>query len=150
MTDQMFSAPIPGQSLTNEVGNVPWEQPPKYVKLNQVVKLYIDKIMSPTGIKTVRKALEGGISATALASVMTKFHVMKGMHSVDIGIVAMPVIVELIITVGDVYGIKYEIQEAEPEEEQADEELARKVLSSFVATPPKPERKGLMARKEVA
>ena len=39
-----LSAPIPGQSLTVEPGSVPWENPPEYAKLEDVVKYYTNKL----------------------------------------------------------------------------------------------------------
>ena len=34
-----FSAPIPGQSLTDEPQNYPWEQPPRYTDFEEIAEI---------------------------------------------------------------------------------------------------------------
>jgi len=47
--DIFLDAPIPGQSLTGELGNFPWENPPQYVTLADAVGFYTDKMDNPDG-----------------------------------------------------------------------------------------------------
>ena len=39
-----FDAPIPGQSLTNEPGNAPWEHPPQMVKMEEAMGYVWEKL----------------------------------------------------------------------------------------------------------
>jgi hypothetical protein len=42
-----FDAPIPGQSLTDEPGNAPWEKPAQYDTVEDVSKYYIERLADP-------------------------------------------------------------------------------------------------------
>ena len=39
-----FDAPIAGQSLTTEVGNRPWQQPPRYSTVEEAIEHYIPRL----------------------------------------------------------------------------------------------------------
>ena len=67
-----FDAPIPGMSLTTEVGNRPWQQPPRFAK----TKIQMNSVM-------------------------------QGIHSVDSGILALPVIMEMMLITVEAAGIEY-------------------------------------------
>lgn len=109
--DDMFNAPIPGQSLTNEPGNVPWEQPPQMVDLPELVRYYTERLTEPEGVEAVTELLKSGEPCLKVAKTMMRFSVMKGIHTVDAGMLAMPVIVELIKTIGDLNDIEYDVVE---------------------------------------
>ncbi len=49
----MFSAPIPGQSLTSEPKNSPWENPPQMNKPEEAVLWHLKKLDKPKSIKSV-------------------------------------------------------------------------------------------------
>jgi hypothetical protein len=109
MLDKYLNAPIPGQSLTNEPGNVPWEQPPQMVDLDEVVRYYVERLSEPEGVDAVAGLLKSGTPAVAVAKTLMRFSVMKGIHSVDAGMLATPVIVELIRSIGEIEDIDYYI-----------------------------------------
>lgn len=111
MLDKMLNAPIPGQSLTNEPGNVPWEQPPQMVDLPELVRYYTERLTEPDGVDAVTELLKSGEPCLKVAKTMMRFSVMKGIHTVDAGMLAMPVIVELIKTIGDLNDIEYDVVE---------------------------------------
>ena len=41
----MFDAPIPGQSLTDEPGNYPWEHPPQTASIEEAADAVYESIM---------------------------------------------------------------------------------------------------------
>ena len=41
-----FAGPIPGASLTTEVGNRPWENPPKESSLDVVINNYLRRLQN--------------------------------------------------------------------------------------------------------
>ena len=45
--DKLLDAPIPGQSLTAEVGSRPWQQPAKYNTVEDALEFYANKITNP-------------------------------------------------------------------------------------------------------
>ena len=43
--DNVFDAPIPGQSLTDEPGNYPWEHPPQTASIEEATDYVYESIM---------------------------------------------------------------------------------------------------------
>ena len=107
MANKLPSYTIPGNSLTKEPGNSPWEQPPMYVELPDVVDYYTEKLTTNESVDTIAKSLEANISVVELTNVMIKAGVMKGIHSIDAGMLAFPVIAEMIKTIADISDVGY-------------------------------------------
>jgi hypothetical protein len=53
------------------------------------------------------KGLEMGVPVTNVADTMQTGGVLQGKHSVDVGMLILPVLVELIMVIADAAGIKY-------------------------------------------
>ena len=45
--EPMIDAPIAGQSLTAELGNRPWQQPPQYTTVEEVLEFYVPRLTNP-------------------------------------------------------------------------------------------------------
>jgi hypothetical protein len=106
--EDFLEAPIPGMSLTTEPGSVPWEQPPQLVTIQEVANFYINKLTEDQD--TIDKSLEAiklGVPLQALADGAIMFNMMKGIHTIDVGFLVMPIIVELFITLAELNDIKY-------------------------------------------
>ena len=153
MTDDiLFTAPIPGQSLTVEPGSVPWEQPSQYVTVDDVASFYSDKLDNPEAIFELMSLLERGIPILTIVNTMVKASIMKGYHTVDTGFLVTPIIVEIIKTLADLNDVTYTITAEEAGKEntvnpaiikQLIDEAKKKVEKSPEAIV---ERKGLMAK----
>jgi hypothetical protein len=52
--------------------------------------------------------IEMGVPLATLANTIQLASVMEGIHSVDVGILMIPIIVELLITIADSQGAKYQ------------------------------------------
>ena len=103
-----LNAPIPGMSLTSELGSRPWESPPSMVTVEETIQYYTDKILKNTDAhEDLLDVLDQGIPVRNFANMLNTSSVMEGKHSLDVGILVMPVIEELIMTVADMYGVKY-------------------------------------------
>jgi hypothetical protein len=123
--EDFLSAPIPGMSLTVEPGSVPWEQPPQYTTIQQVADFYIDKLTSDDdAIDKSLDAIEMGVPLQTLANGAISYNMMKGIHTIDVGFLVMPIIVELLITLAELNNIKYYIT--------AEDELKGKVLDRSI------------------
>ena len=153
MANKLPSYTIPGNSLTKEPGNNPWEQPPMYVELPDVVDYYTEKLTTNESVDTIAKSLEANISVVELTNVMIKAGVMKGIHSIDAGMLAFPVIAETIKTIADISDVGYvESDEDFKKATQLDESVYLELIKESTAkveeaidaavTP----RKGLMAK----
>lgn len=153
MANKLPSYTIPGNSLTKEPGNSPWEQPPMYVELPDVVDYYTEKLTTNESVDTIAKSLEANISVVELTNVMIKAGVMQGIHSIDAGMLAFPVIAETIKTIADISDVGYvESDEDFKKATQLDESVYLELIKESTAkveeaidaavTP----RKGLMAK----
>ena len=102
-----FDAPIPGMSLTTEVGNRPWQQPPRFTKTKEVAEYYIEKLAEDNFADMLVDVAETGIPLTSIANTIQMNSVMQGIHSVDSGILALPVIMEMMLITVEAAGIEY-------------------------------------------
>ena len=102
-----FDAPIPGMSLTTEVGNRPWQQPPRFVKTKDVAEYYVEKLAEDNFADMLVDVAETGIPLTSIANTIQMNSVMQGIHSVDSGILALPVIMEMMLITVEAAGIEY-------------------------------------------
>lgn len=143
---------IPGMSLTTEPGNRPWEQPPQFATLDQVVSYYTEKLTTEQSVDVVLQAMEANVSLMSLARTLIKTGIMKGIHSVDVGFVALPILIELMKTIGDMNDMGYIVEDEDFEAAtEIDEATAREVLQQAVAeveqAPAVKQAAGLMARE---
>lgn len=110
MQPDFLHQPIPGISLTGEPGNAPWESPPKYTTIDEVVDFYSDKIIEPDVTKDMLDAIKGNIPLLTIADGMLKMGVMEGLHSIDAAMLAKPILVELMIAMAEIYDVGYVIE----------------------------------------
>lgn len=150
--EMLINGPVPGCSLTVEPGNAPWEQPPKYVELADVVDYYSDKLVSKDSLKNIKDAADTGIPMADIAEVMLKNGVMKGIHSIDVGYISFPIIVELLKTVAEIAGATQIVIDSEEKELEVDEETFRQVMNeakmNVAEKASSVSKKGLMAKGE--
>ena len=99
--------PIPGQSLTSEVGSRPWQSPPQYSTVDEVVDYYMERMSSEDFIVQLIDVLEMGVPVTTLANTIQMSSVMNGLHSIDTGMLVLPLIMEMLMMIGDGAKVKY-------------------------------------------
>lgn len=103
----MLDGPIPGQSLTAELGARPWQQPSQYSTVEEAIDYYVTRIESEEVTTQLLDVLEMGVPVTTVANAMQSSSVMEGKHTVDVGMLVLPVIIELISLIADAAKIKY-------------------------------------------
>tara|TARA_R110001583_G_scaffold113779_1_gene264261 strand:- start:811 stop:1365 length:555 start_codon:yes stop_codon:yes gene_type:complete len=162
-----FAGPIPGASLTTEVGNRPWENPPKESSLDKVINNYLNRLQNPNIVFPILDAIKYGTSITTIVESVIETAVMEGEHTIDIGVLASPVIVEYLKQASEVSKINYklsaqDIREAR-EPKKIDDRLLEEVLREKKEQKDSPmideleasakeiktsSKKGLMSKKE--
>tara|TARA_R100000995_G_C3449854_1_gene107582 strand:- start:191 stop:703 length:513 start_codon:yes stop_codon:yes gene_type:complete len=105
--EPLIDAPIPGMSMTHEVGARPWQQPAKYTTVEDASKYYITRMQDKQFTETLVNVLEMGVPITTLANTIQLSSVMQGLHSIDVGMLVLPVIMETIKLVADSADIEY-------------------------------------------
>ena len=103
-----FQAPIPGQSLTTELGARPWERPAKYSDPEEALSHYTSTLSGPTMAGRLFDILESGFPATHIVDGLTLGGVMQGLHTIDVAVVISPAIYEFITGIADLAEIDYE------------------------------------------
>ena len=107
MEQPRLDAPRPGMGMTHELGARPWQTPPKLVKTDEVVQDYLIKMQDESFVKQLIGVLESGVPVTTLANTIQLAGVMEGRHSVDTGMLVIPVLMEMMMLIADKAGIKY-------------------------------------------
>lgn len=90
-----FDAPIPGMSLTHELGARPWQSPPKMNTIEEGIDFYVSRIVDKKMAARLLDIIETGVPLTAIAETLTLGGVMQGLHTIDVAVLVNPVLVEL-------------------------------------------------------
>lgn len=146
----------PGISWTAPPKSRPWLNPPKYVDLQDVAQGYIDNLSSPEMIDSMIGAIETGAPLSSLAEITMLTGVYGGRHTLDMGILVMPIIIEMYITAAELHGADYIVYSEEAEPTPISERVIREALKEastkkqtpVVVEEPTVNLSGLMSRKE--
>ena len=100
-------APIPGMSLTAPLGGRPWQQPPQMSSVEEAIDYYLPKLMDREFLPELLTIIELGVPLTTIANSFQLASVMEGKHSIDIGVLVLPVLVEMMITIAEANEVEY-------------------------------------------
>tara|TARA_R100001460_G_scaffold42585_1_gene78753 strand:- start:589 stop:1089 length:501 start_codon:yes stop_codon:yes gene_type:complete len=141
-----LEAPVAGMALTHEVGARPWQTPPQQPTIQEAVQHYINKMEDDSVAEQMINILESGVPVTTLANTIQLAGVMEGRHTIDVGMLATPVIMEMIINMAEGAGIEYSTgmerdKDAETEDSRiiAGIEKAREELETMAEADEMPE-----------
>jgi hypothetical protein len=166
----MFNAPIPGESLTVEPGNAPWEQPPQFAKVDEALTFYMDKFEDDELFEDLLFILDNDMPIDLFLDTMLLYGEMEGRHTSDVSLLIGPVLHEHIKSVAEAAGIKYREFQGEgqeektkgkqiadlqmslnltPEEVMEEDEEVGSLMEEIFETPPVEEKpsRGLMQRR---
>ena len=87
-----FDAPIPGQSLTDEPGNYPWEHPPQRASVEEALDEIYESLMQEDNMKRMFTLLRMGIPVEALVKVITFSGFLEGKYTVDVAKLLEPMV----------------------------------------------------------
>jgi len=94
--DNAFDAPIPGQSLTDEPGNYPWEHAPQTASIEEATDYVYESIMQKDNMERMFTLLRMGIPVEALVKVITFSGFLEGKWSVDVAKLLEPIVAMMI------------------------------------------------------
>jgi len=129
--EPMLDGPIPGESLTAELGSFPWQSPPQYANVDDVIDYYMSRMSQEDFMVQLVDVLEMGTPVSALANTIQLSGVMQGLHTIDSGILVMPVIMEMIMMLGDAAGVKYDSGVGNPNKNKTRTSLLAKVAMEY-------------------
>lgn len=161
MAEEIFDAPIPGMSLTHALGDRPWQTPPQFPSVDEAIEYYMNSMTSEEFMEQLIDIMEMGVPVTTIANSLQLGSVMEGKHSVDVGMLVVPLLIELIMMLGDSAGIEYDTGLQNPDKKRTrDSQLAKFALrykrtledtdlEEMVEQPEEEEEpKGLMSRRK--
>ena len=102
-----FEAPVPGSSLTTEVGARPWEKPAQFSDPEDALLHYMDQLLDPERMAQTMEILENGFPASALVNAVLLAGVMNGTHTIDTSVIIAPAIHALITGVAEELDVKF-------------------------------------------
>lgn len=150
-----FIKPVPpGISLTDNPRGMPWNTPPKLVKVSDVAQKYIDGLSSPEMLNSTLDSIETGVPLAALANAMMLTGVASNGHTIDAGVLVTPVIIEMLVTLAELHGVEYTVFPKDPDADIIPTRVIKSAMKK--ATEPTSEKEevtptvalsGLMARK---
>lgn len=161
-----FDAPIPGMSLTAELGARPWQSPAQLPTVDEAIEYYMNSMTSEDFMDQIIDVLEMGVPVASVANVIQLKSVTDGLHSVDVGVMITPLLIEMIMFLADSADIEYETGLEDPQKgklsgakkAKALEELRKELESKEDKSEEEPiveeeveeksEPKGLMARRK--
>lgn len=105
--EPVFDLPVPGMGMTHEVGARPWQQPAQYTEIDDVAQFYLAKMEDEAFNDNVLNLLETKMPVTMVANALQTTGVMNGVHTIDVGMLTLPIIMEMIMFLADSEGIDY-------------------------------------------
>jgi len=105
----LVSYTAPGISWTAPEKSRPWLQPPQLTDISRVALYYIATISDEEIMDDMMDSLETSIPLAVIAQAMMMNGVSNGVHTLDAGILVMPVIIEMIESLAISHKVKYVI-----------------------------------------
>jgi hypothetical protein len=133
----MFSAPIPGQSLTTEPKGFPWERPPEITDPEEAIQYHLARISEPEMLEGILDLIEvEELDVKTLTSGIMRGAVASGMHTIDVALLVAPVVHEFIKQGAIAFGLSpddgFENKEEKAEYAKAKStSLAKKMLKEM-------------------
>ena len=107
LDETSFDRPIPGMGMTHELGARPWQTPPTYTTIDEAADYYIEKMSSPEFKNKLLDVMAMNVPLTTVANTMQLSSVMEGLHTVDVGMMMIPILVEVMALIGDSADVDY-------------------------------------------
>jgi len=116
-----FDAPIPGQSLTSEPKNRPWRNAPQLDTVEDAMEYYLPRLSDPDFAPQLLDVVERGIPLTSLAETIVTGGAMEGIHSIDVGMLVAPILVEFMKGMAEIADIKYTLGDTDSDDKKPDD-----------------------------
>ena len=114
-----LSRPIPGQSLTHELRARPWQNPPQFNTVEESMDWYLERFDNSEIVQELLSIIEMGIPLSTIANSMQLGAVLQGVHNIDVGILIMPILIEIMKTLAEKTDTNY-VMGDEPEKSESD------------------------------
>lgn len=129
MVVSILKGPVPGQSLASgKPRERSWERPPQLNSVEEALSFYMNRLSKQEIIDDFMIVLESGIAIKPLVESLYMASVMRGIHSLDVGLLVAPALMEFFAAVADSYGVEYKFSNRNVKKEMEDKERSRMSL----------------------
>lgn len=127
--EALLDGPIPGQSLTGEPGNTPWESPPEISNPEEAVNFIFKNMKSPENMQKLLDFITAGVPLEAIAKTVTFAGFAEGHWTPDVAELIQPSVILGLLNVALAAGINPTInangKDKVDKQEGDDQNLAR-------------------------
>lgn len=121
----LIQAAIPGQSLTDSPKNPPWERPAEMSSLEDVVTHYVTRLADESVMDDMAMVFKLGADLETVVETLHTAGAMKGMHTVEAGMLAGPVIASFLKSMLATYDIDAPERSVDPDTQMEEREHMR-------------------------
>lgn len=126
-----FDAPVPGMSLTHELGARPWQTSPEFVNIEEALDYYIPRLTDTNYMGRLIDIIETKIPLTSIADTLTLGGVMQGLHTIDVAVLVNPILVELMEGIAKNAEVDYVVGDDEEIEDAPDSMLIKRAMEKI-------------------
>jgi len=133
MAVNMFERPIPGQSLTSEPKNRPYETPPEISDPEEALMLHLKRLDDVERMDSIMILLQKGVDVATLTEGLLRSAVMEGIHSIDVSLTIAPTVHKFISDTAKALEIDFKtgFEPDEQEEDRKEKTLVTKMLKDI-------------------
>ena len=121
----LIQAAVPGQSLTDSPKNPPWERPAEMSSLEDVVTHYVTRLADESVMDDMAMVFKLGADLETVVETIHTAGAMKGMHTVEAGMLAGPVIASFLKSMLATYDIDAPERSVDPDTQMEEREHMR-------------------------
>ena len=147
-----FDTPVPGQSLTAEPGNYPWEHAPQFATVEDASHAIWNGMHKEETMEKILVLLDAGLTVEEIVKVIVFAGFVEGKFNPDVGLLLVPIVSDMVVAMGKKAGIE-KIKLERPKEDTT-QELIETIIQQEpddMEEEPKKEKKmskGLMSKKD--
>lgn len=123
--------PIPGQSLTEEPGGPAWERPPQHAKLEDALMAYVEKFDEPEVQEVMLTMLDNKVPLDLLVNFVVRGSTLKGVHTVEAGMLLKPMIHEYMSLLASEAGIEVVETAADLNKEERQKAVDDQLIAAY-------------------
>lgn len=97
---------IPGEGLTNPPGSAPYQNPPQFVHLNDLLESLWNKMNQPDNTTQIYGLLKSGVPAEAIARTLLFGAFSHGVCTASLAMLGLTTVVRQIVALGTFMGLK--------------------------------------------
>mgnify|MGYP003138521285 FL=1 len=146
--EPILEAPIPGMAMTHEVGARPWQTPPQYPTVSKAAQYYVASMQDESFVEQAINLMETGMPITLIANNVQLMSVMEGKHTIDVGMLLLPVIMEMLMLIGDRAGIEYTTGMERDKEIEVKDSASEAAFAKFQKQLGEPKKEEIVVEEE--